>query len=129
MDYDPSKWVDKSNYAEWGENQNPVEGIIIENYLQAQQLNTCVVGVQGPTDFNATPPVLVPIQLGEVRYSYLFWGQTQQSDTSAWYIEDQSLDDYDYVPGLAIGGVYANPSEWDKCKVLAEEVLATLHVP
>jgi hypothetical protein len=129
MRYDPLLWIDKSNYMEWGENQQPVAGVIIENYIQAQELETCIIGVQGPTDFNGTPPVFVPVRLGDIRYSVIFWGETQQGDMSAWYIEDQSLHGYDYAPGLPILGVYANLSEWEECKALAEEVLATLHVP
>ena len=121
MEYETSEWKDKSRYEDTR---------VIGNYLQTRKLETsCILGVQGPTDFNGTPPVFVPIQLGEISYSMIFWGDTQPGDKSAWYIENQSLTGYDYSPGLPILVVQASSSEWERCKALAEKVLSTLRVP
>ena len=121
MEYDTSEWIDESRYEDTR---------FMANYLQTRKLETsCILGVQGPTDFNGTPPVFVPMQLGDIRYSAIFWGDTQQGDISAWYIEDKSLTGYDYSPGLPILVVQASSSDWDRCKVLAEKVLSTLRVP
>jgi hypothetical protein len=121
MEYDTSEWKDESRYEDTR---------FMANYLQTRKLETsCILGVQGPTDFNGTPPVFVPVQLGDISYSVIFWGDTQPGDKSAWYIENQSLIGYDYSPGLPILTVQASPSDWDRCKVLAEKVLSTLRVP
>ena len=110
LEYDASEWT-------------------MVNYLQSRNLKTCAIGEQGPTDFNGTPPVLVPVQLGNISYSVIFWEGAQAGDRLAWYIEGQSLTGYDYSPGLPILVVQASLSEWEDCKILAEKVLATLHVP
>jgi len=121
LEYDTSEWIDESRYEDTR---------FMGNYLQTRKLETsCVLGVQGPTDFNGTPPAFVPIQLGDIRYSVIFWDDTQPGDKSAWYIEDQSLTGYDYVPGLPILVVQASSSDWDRCKALAEKVLSTMQVP
>jgi len=110
LEYDASEWT-------------------MVNDLQSRNLKTCAIGEQGPTDFNGTPPVLVPVQLGNISYSIIFWEGAQAGDRSAWYIEGQSLTGYDYSPGLPILVVQASLSEWEDCKILAEKVLATLHAP
>jgi hypothetical protein len=69
------------------------------------------------------------IVIGDIHYSVIFWGDTQPGDKSAWYIENQSLIGYDYSPGLPILTVQASASDWERCKALAEKVLATLRVP
>jgi hypothetical protein len=120
MKYDPSEWKDESRYTD---KKNMM------NFLQSRRLSTCVIGVQGPTDFNDPQIKFVPVQLGDIRYSFVFWGETSKSILSAWYIEDQSLSEYDYLRGLPILGIQANVSEWDACKNLAEKVLSTLRVP
>ncbi len=121
LQYDTSEWKDESRYTDTR---------FLGNYLLASKLQTtCILGVQGPTDFNGTPPVFVPMQLGAVSYSVIFWGDTQQGDISAWYIENQSLTGYDYSPGLPILVIQASLSEWERCKALAEKVLSTLRVP
>ena len=94
LEYDASEWT-------------------MVNYLQSRNLKTCAIGEQGPTDFNGTPPVLMPVQLGNISYSVIFWEGAQAGDRSAWYIEGQSLTGYDYSPGLPILVVQASLSEWE----------------
>ena len=125
MNYDPSLWVDKSNYGQWGENQSPREGVLIENYLQARDLASCTIGVQGPTDFQQATPEKV--QLGDVGYQVITF--RENNSVMAFYIEDQSLSRYNYEPGLPIPVIGASSAEWHACKAMAEKVLATLHVP
>lgn len=120
VNYDPSEWKDESRYTDFK---------FMENFLQSRRLSTCIIGVQGPTGFYGPQPEFVPALLGDIRYSVIFWGETTPSVISAWYIEDQSLVDYDYVAGLPILAVQASVSEWDACKAQAEKVLSTLHVP
>jgi hypothetical protein len=120
VNYDPSEWKDESRYT---------DNKFMENFLQSRRLSTCILGVQGPTDFNGPQPKFVPALLGDIRYSVIFWGETTPSVISAWYIEDQSLADYNYAVGLPIFAVQASVSEWDACKALAEKVLSTLRVP
>lgn len=120
VNYDPSEWKDESRYAD---NKS------MTNFLQARRLSTCTIGVQGPTDFNGPQPEFVLERLGDIRYSVIFLGEDPQSVVSAWYIEDQSLADYNYAAGLPIFAVQASASEWDACKALAEKVLFTLHAP
>ncbi|GAB4463510.1 MAG: hypothetical protein Kow0070_24110 [Anaerolineales bacterium] len=120
VNYDPSEWKDESHYA---------DNKFMTNFMQARRLNTCTIGVQGPTDFNGPQSEFVLVRLGDTRYSVIFWGEDPQSIVSAWYIEDQTLSNYDYLPGLPILTVQAAVSEWDACKALAEKVLSTLHVP
>jgi hypothetical protein len=120
LEYDTSEWKDESRYEDTA---------FMVNFLLAKPLSTCRIGVQGPTDFNGTPPVFVPVQLGNVSYSVIFWGESHHRDMSAWYIEDQSLTGYDYSPGLPILVVQADAFEWEECKALAEKVLATLRAP
>jgi hypothetical protein len=127
INYDPSIWVDKSNYTEWGENRQPSEGVVIENYLQAKGLTSCRIGVQGPTGFQQVTPEY--IRLGDIRYEVITFTNSSNGFVGSYYIEDRSLGEYNYAPGLPILGVAAIPSEWKECKTLAEKVLSTLHVP
>lgn len=128
MNYDPSIWEDRSNYAEWGTNRNPATGTIIENYLQARKLATCRIGVQGPTEFNAPVPSKI-VLLGNIKYEVKTVDDSSSGSVGAFYIDDESLADYDYINQLPVLGVGATPGEWNECKALAEEVLSTLHVP
>jgi hypothetical protein len=128
MNYDPSIWVDKSNYTEWGENQKPIEGIIIENYLQALNLKLCQIGMVGPSGFFPSPEKI--IRLGNVRFQFSTLENNEFGVKIGHYIEDQSLANYNYDRyGLPVMQITAKPSEWEECRALGEEVLATLYVP
>jgi hypothetical protein len=121
MDYDPSKWDDKSEYTDRS---------IIVNYLQAKELSTCRVGIQGPTGFYGTHKT-EDIILGGVYYTILLLPDSFSSDyVFLFYLEGKSLSGYNYeLHGLPVFGIGSIPSEWEECNKLGEEVLSTLHVP
>lgn len=124
MNYDPSIWEDKSNYAEWGKDLSPVPGTIIDNHLQALELQRCQIGVIGPSGNFPTPDEI--ISLGNVKYQLTISEDNDLGVKRAHYIEDQSLISYNYDHGLPVMEIVSNTSEWDECKMLGEEVLATL---
>jgi len=119
MEYDPSLWEDKSEYT------NPDWMI---NYLRSRSLEKCLIGVQGPTDFN-DPIEFTDIQLGSISYSMTKFENSDLGEVGAMYIEKQSLVGYDYAPGLPIPTIASSLTEWEVRKLLAEEVLATLRSP
>ena len=127
MNYDPSVWEDKSNYAEWGLNFSTQAGIIVKNYLQSLS-KVCQIGVIGPSGYFPLAEEIV--QLGDVRYQLTTSDNEQFEVRTGHYIEDQSLIGYNYDRyGFPVLEIIAPPSEWDECKKLGENVLATLHVP
>lgn len=108
LEYDASEWT-------------------MVNYLQSRNLKTCAIGEQGPTgDFPATPEV---VQLDSVRYQVITFTDLPPGSTIAYYIEDNSLIGFNYEMGTSVLVVQASLSEWEDCKILAEKVIATLHVP
>jgi hypothetical protein len=120
MNYDPDVWVDKSEYTntDW-----------MINYLQSISLITCKIGVQGPTDFNG-PVTWEEVQIGELKFSIPKFEQTDTSGLmSAMYLENGSLEGYDYIPGIPIPVIISSSEEWTACKAIAEDVLKTLHSP
>jgi hypothetical protein len=120
MDYDPALWGDKSEY---------VDRSIMVNYLQAKDLSTCTIGVQGPTGFYG-PHTTESITFGDISYTLLVLEDQLPEFQSAYYLEEQTLSGYEYEQyGLPVLGVGASPDEWERCKMLAEEVLGTLQVP
>ena len=128
MNYDSSIWEGESNYTEWGLNFSPQEGVIIKNYLQALSFKACQIGVVGPSGYFPSAEEIV--KLGDVRYQLTTSENEQLEVRISHYIEDQSLTGYNYDRyGLPVLEIIATPSEWDKCKKLGENVLATLHVP
>lgn len=119
MNYDPTIWVDLSEYTN-------KERMV--NYLQSTLWETCKIGVQGPTVFNI-PYEFLKVTLGKIRYIVVTIQEPNRGITSARYIEDQSLTGYDYGPGLPIPVVSAQTDEWITCKEQAEIILSTLHSP
>jgi len=119
MNYDPTLWEDKSEYKnqDW-----------MINYLQARNFVKCIIGVQGPTDFNG-PTEFTDIQLGNIRFSMMTFENTERAEVGAMYIEQQTLIGYDYAPGLPIPTINSSLAEWEDCRTQAEEVLATLQSP
>jgi hypothetical protein len=124
LNYDPPLWRDESHY----EAQRLMPVHFVANYLQSLDLDSCTIGPQGPLgDISLTPETF---QLGPVRYQVVtFTSDGPEDSMNAYYIEDQSLPDFNYENGTAVLLVRAAPSEWDRCRALAEQVLATLHVP
>jgi hypothetical protein len=120
MDYDSALWVDMSEYS------NPDWMV---NYLQSRNLGSCLIGVQGPTDFNGPTQQFSNIQVGSLNFSVITFSDADRGEVSAMYIESGSIAGYDYSPGLPIPVIISNLNEWDYCKTSAEKILATLHVP
>jgi hypothetical protein len=108
IDYDPSVWE-------------------LKNTLQAKDLASCYIAEQGPTDFNG-PHTIQIMQLGNVKYEVLSFpdSPSPQGVISQVYIAEQALAT---EWGLPVFWISAKLDEWDKCKPLAEKVLATLHSP
>lgn len=127
ISYDSSIWADKSNYRDRGENVNPSVDVTIDNHLQALNLETCQVGVAGPS--GNFPIDAEHIQLGIVEYLFSLSETNTQGMTAALYIENQSIDGYDYKDGLPVLMIQASTSEWKECKTLGEKVLSALHLP
>lgn len=121
MKYDSSQWDDKSEY---------LDKSVIINYLQAKELPTCRLGIQGPTGFYGEHET-EDIILGNVHYTILFLPDSFSSDYAfLFYLEGKSISGYDYeLYGLPVFGIGSTLSEWEECKKLGEEVLSTLHVP
>jgi len=116
MNYDTSLWTDESIYT--------IRNFLM-NYLQAMNLTSCSIGVQGPTDFNG-PHTSEIVRLGKLRFEVLSFPASLRDFVSKAYLADQSLaTDY----GLPVFWVSAIPDEWDECKKMAEEVLSTLRFP
>jgi hypothetical protein len=118
INYDTAIWKDESNYR---------DGNFMVNYLQALNLETCQIGVIGPSGNFPYPDEFV--QLGGVRYQIAIFEDITPGLITAYYIEDQSLAGFDYEMGVPVLTVQSNPSEWSECKTLTEAVLSTLHSP
>lgn len=120
MNYDPSMWKDESQY---------IDRSVMVNYLQAKNLTTCTIGVQGPTDFN-DPLSSEIILLDGINFSILSFSETSSDFVNRAYLADQSLVGFDYANyGLPVFWISAKSTEWNECQEFAEEVLATLHSP
>ncbi|GJQ53096.1 MAG: hypothetical protein HKUEN02_19430 [Anaerolineaceae bacterium] len=123
MNYDVSVWKDESHYAETS--SSPVYSVL--NYLQSLSLETCQIGIQGPTgDFPFTPEAM---QLGVVKYEVITFTDAPPGLNTAYYIENNSLIGFNYEAGASVLVVQASLSEWSECKALAEKVLSTLRIP
>jgi hypothetical protein len=118
MDYDPALWENKSEPA------NPDWMI---NYLQSREMDTCQIGVVGPS--GNFPPQLEVVTFGNVRYLLSKSEVIVNELIYALFFEDQSLKEFDYSNGLPVLSLNASPADWFACMGLAEEVLATLHSP
>ncbi|HLO18199.1 MAG TPA: hypothetical protein VK206_25430 [Anaerolineales bacterium] len=106
MQYDPSIWE-------------------IKNGLQARQLTSCSINEQGPMDFNG-PHTSGFVQLGDIRYEVLSFSDSSSDYVSRIFLADQA---HATEAGLPVFWVSAKSDEWNKCRTLAEQVLATLHFP
>lgn len=107
MNYEPSLWE------------------IHDGVLQAKDLTSCTIAEQGPTDFNGPHSKRIK-QLGKIDYTILSFPDSPADQVRLLYMADQTLAT---DSGLPIYLLSANPSEWDRCQSLAEEVLSTLHFP
>lgn len=123
MDYDVTVWEDESQYAEVS--IKPTYSVL--NYLKSLSLETCQIGIQGPTgDFPLTPEA---VQLDSVKYEVITFTDSPPGFTTAYYIENKSLIGFNYEAGTSVLVVQASLIQWNECKTLAEKVLSTLRVP
>jgi hypothetical protein len=123
MDYDVTVWEDESRYADAA--LKPAYSVL--NYLQSLGLETCQIGIQGPTgDFPLTPE---GVQLDSVKYEVITFTESPPGFTTAYYIENKSLTGFNYEAGAPVLVVQASLIQWNECKTLAEKVLSTLRVP
>jgi len=118
MDYNQALWLDKTQYGDPNAYQT--------NFLQSASLESCRIGIQGPTEFPSMASETV--QLGQVQYIRYLMGDGSGSN-SAWYIENKSLPGYNYEAGLPIPFISSSLAEWDQCRQLGEAVLSTLSTP
>jgi hypothetical protein len=95
--------------------------------LQALSLETCQIVEIGPS--GNFPPDTEPARLGDIEYLFSFSEISTPGMTAGLYIENQSVDGYDYDLGLPVLMITASKSEWNQCKNLGEAVLSTLRVP
>lgn len=107
VSYNPATWIDVTDYP----------GRFYEtNYLQARELETCQINVQGPTSFGSSPWEVVV--LGDIKYEAKTFDNEEAASIVVYYIA--------YELGFPILAVKASQEEWGECKELAEKVLATL---
>lgn len=117
LDYPANQWVDKSEY-------NNTEMMV--NYLQNQDLKTCTIGTMGPSEFY--PDSMKDVTLGNIGYQVLLDQNTTSGDTISYYFAiSTSTGSIENDVGIAIFDVQSTPAEAKKCRVAAEDVLATLH--
>ena len=122
MNYDFSVWKDESQYD---------NNSMMVNFLQAQNLSTCMIGPIGPSGHFPSPDAI--IMLGKIHYEFSSMQSSVDGMMIGVYIVDSSVDPsqtlpgYDSIHGLPKLNVIANALEWEQCKDLAEGVLATLH--
>lgn len=95
--------------------------------LQALSLETCQIVEIGPS--GNFPPDTEPARLGDIEYLFSFSEISTPGITGGLYIENQSVDGYNYDLGLPVLVITASKSEWNQCKNLGEAVLSTLRVP
>ena len=118
MEYDPSKWSDKS------EHENTTQMV---NFLESISLETCRVGIAGASGF--FPDTTEPVQLGDVKYIMTTESDPATGLVTGYYFEDHSLDGFNYEMGVAVITIQAHSDDWEACKTSGEYVLSTLHAP
>lgn len=114
MNYDPLVWRDESLYS---------PAAFALNFLQAKELSTCSIAVQGSSTFN-TPHSAQYVRLGQLFYTVIIPYDTLGDFVSHAYIGPPFLAT---DAGIPVFEVSARTEEWDTCKSLAEDVLSTLH--
>ncbi len=110
MNYDSELWEDKSEYG----NSN-----MIINYLENQKINSCTLGVQGPSGF--FPENMDFITLGKI--SYQVYTQESSDKINTFYFADNLTTTDGNIPSLV---VQSGKSQAHDCKVEAEKVLSSL---
>ncbi len=96
--------------------------------LKNRSLSTCDITEVGPVDFNQAPPVET-VKLGNITYQILPFLDYNDNMVIAFFIDKESLPEYNYENALPLIRVKAHVTEWMSCKIDAEKVLSTLRVP
>jgi hypothetical protein len=116
MTYDAADWTDGSDYDEMS---------LMQNYLQAINLRSCKIGVQGPTAFDPSTHTSEIVSLGDVKYEVKTFEDEQTGSLTAFYIAYE-IGGLPLPLNTAILVITASNDEWSECKTLGEVVLATL---
>lgn len=117
LDYPTDQWVDKSEY-------NNLQMMV--NFLQNRELESCVIGPMGPSGF--WPESTIDKRLGSIDYQAQLDQKTDTGDWISYYFAISApAGIIDNEIGTAHFFVKSNPAEAKKCRVAAEDVLATLH--
>lgn len=119
VDYDPAIWSDMSE---------PDNREMMVNYLQHREIESCTIGVRGPSGFY--PENMQDVILGDITYQL-----NEQKLAGGAVIRDyffkskptDALDDVHNTIGIPILQVQYQPSEGQDCQAAAEVVFATLH--
>lgn len=120
LKYDPSLWIDKTNY------NDPIDS---GGGLQSTRLRSCRIGVQGPTDINdPNAYTSTKVNLGTIHFNLIRFKQPAGNgmDTAWYWVEDQSIPGFSFASGTPILVMQASADEWMQCKMLIEDVFATL---
>lgn len=116
LDYPTDQWVDKSEY----ENTE-----MMVNYLQNQELKTCTIGPMGASGFY--PENMEETTLGGIQYQYVQDQTSSTGNVNSYYFALSSLNgNIESEAGIPHFYVQSSPTDAEKCKTAAEEVLATL---
>jgi hypothetical protein len=116
MTYDAADWTDESHYDEMS---------LMQNYLQAINLRSCKIGVQGPTAIDPSTHTSEIVSLGDVKYEVKTFEDEQTGSLTAFYIVYE-IGGLPLPLNTAILVITASQQEWSECKTLGEVVLATL---
>lgn len=122
MFYEVSEWEDSTPY------NNP--NAISNNSLQSKIKSTCRIGVQGPTNFNDPSQYKSEkAALGNIDFEVKIFSNNPDGTITAFYIDDHSVDGYDYENAFPVLVVQSKENEWEECRHLGETVLSTLNLP
>lgn len=117
--YQPSIWEDESEYG------NPN---YYQNRLRATQLGNCSLNVALPSGFY--PEIDAIVCYGENCYQKAILIDETSDTISTFLLFDHSKSgNLATVYGYPLFMVTADNDEWEACQRLAEDVLATLHIP
>ena len=116
MAYDPDLWIDESEYGN-------TDRMI--NFLRHKHLETCTMGVRGPSGFY--PDNMKTVRLGTIDYQVftgdrLYAGKVM-SDYFAIGSSGETIENETGIPVLELSAI---PSEIEQCVRDAEKVLANL---
>lgn len=118
VDYDPEVWEDRSE---------PENTEMMVNYLQHRQLESCTIGVRGPSGFY--PEDMQEVTLGDITYQVYEQELSGGAVVRDYFFKSATTEAFEEVfntVGVSILQVQYHPSERRDCLAAAEEVFATL---